>query len=76
MSSEEVSGGVAVDSALVVQEVRVDIEASLNGSVGHDFSLDSVVLGRNVVDLGEDALVLDPVDGGCKLMRKEKEIRL
>ena len=40
MSSESISVGLLIDSILVVHEVLVDHESSLDGSVLEDFGLD------------------------------------
>jgi len=41
---------VVVDSGFVGEEVVVDSEGSLDGSVGHDFGLDLGDLGGDAVD--------------------------
>jgi len=51
MSSEVSSVLVLVDSRLVAKEVFVDAEASFDGSVLHDFALDSSGFRGNVISL-------------------------
>ena len=50
VTSQSTSTGVVVNSALVSQKVVVDSEGNLDGSIGHDLSLDLSNLGRNTVN--------------------------
>ena len=57
MTASNVGGGGAVDTGLVVEEVGVDGESTLNGTVGNDLGLD-LVGGGGVSDGAINALVL------------------
>lgn len=66
VSSEHGSGGVLVDSALVAEEIFIDVESDFDGSVGHDFGLDGLDGGSDGVGrLGEVLVVF--VLGGVGL---------
>lgn len=74
MSSESLSGGVLVNSALVLVEVFVDSESSLSWSIGHDFGLNSRDLLGNSVSRGSEVLVLS-VSGGVSRLAAQRASR-
>jgi len=58
MATELLTRDVLVNAGLVGHEVLVDGEGSLNGTVGHDLSLDGRDVGGNRVRAGTEVLVL------------------
>jgi hypothetical protein len=63
VSTNVLARGVAIDTRLVGEEVLIDIEGSLDGSILHDFSLNL----RNAVDrVGRFALVAILSIGGTR----------
>jgi len=63
VSAKEVTRFVRIDSALVVEEILVYVETRFHGAIRHDFRLDSAPSGRYGIGAGDDAFVLEPVDG-------------
>jgi hypothetical protein len=64
VSSEEVTLEVLVDSALVGHEILIDVETSLDGSVGEDFELDGLRVGV----LARRSLLDEVLGGGLSIL--------